>query len=155
MALTLNSTYQNVFYDFVLDHMRDTLITEFNYGKIYIAPEKLYDDAFSIKLWGTAHRLDNFSAGEWVKEYDVLISFYAKLDNNEQSYKQFYADQERIFQCLHNEFKGVTAKTVSSTTIHLTNGQINEIDVLTPEDTNVENLFQAEFTFTVLANRGD
>ena len=57
MVLSINSTYQNVFYDFILDSIRDTLVTEYKYGKIYIAPEKKYDDPFSIRLWGINHSL--------------------------------------------------------------------------------------------------
>ena len=35
MPLTLNTGYENIFYDVVLDGLRDILISEFNYGKIY------------------------------------------------------------------------------------------------------------------------
>ena len=155
MGLSINSTYQNVFYDFILDSIRDTLVTEYNYGKIYIAPEKKYDDPFSIRLWGINHSLENYSAGEWTKEYSVDIVLYSKLDDNEQAYKQFYADQERIFQSLWNTYKGVVAKTVESVTIHLSTGLVNDIEILTPEDTEEENLFQANFSLTILANRTD
>ena len=155
MSLTLNSTYQNVFYDFVLDSIRDTLITEYKYGKVYIAPEMQYDEPFSIRLWGTRHSIDNYSAGEWVKEYNVDLVLYSKVDKNEQSYKQFYADQERIFQSLWNTYKGTVDKTVSSVTIHLTTGMANEIEILTPEDTEIEGLFSAVFSFTIFANRTD
>ena len=155
MVLSINSTYQNVFYDFILDSIRDTLVTEYNYGKIYIAPEKKYDDPFSIRLWGINHSLENYSAGEWTKEYSVDIVLYSKLDDNEQAYKQFYADQERIFQSLWNTYKGVVAKTVEAVTIHLSTGLVNDIEILTPEDTEEENLFQANFSLTILANRTD
>ena len=155
MPLLINTTYQNVFYDFVIDSVRDTLITEFNYGKIYVAPEKLYDDPFSIRIWGTNHSLDNYSAGEWVKEYSLDIVMFAKIENKEQSYKQFYADQERIFQSLWNTYKGSTAKTLNGVTIHLTSGFANDIEILTPEETDEENLYSANFSFTILANRSD
>lgn len=155
MPLSLNSTYQNVAYDFVLDSIRDTLITEYNYGKIYISPEKKFDDAFSIRLWASGQTLTDYSAGEWVKEYSVEISLYSKLDDNEHAYKQFYADQERVFQILWNTYKGVVAKTVESVTIHLTSGFAEEIEILTPEDTEEESLFQANFAFTIKANRTD
>ena len=52
MPLAVNDTYQNVFYDYVLDSIRDVLISEFNYGKIYIAPNILYKEPFQIRIWG-------------------------------------------------------------------------------------------------------
>ena len=36
MALTKGSTYEGVFYDFVLDGVRDLFISEFNNTKVYI-----------------------------------------------------------------------------------------------------------------------
>ena len=41
-------TYENVLYDFVMDPLRDLFITEYNYGKIYIAPSILNKDPFPL-----------------------------------------------------------------------------------------------------------
>ena len=46
-------SYNNVFYDYVLDPLRDALIDEFNYGAVYISPEFKDMGTVSIRLFGT------------------------------------------------------------------------------------------------------
>jgi hypothetical protein len=44
-------TYENVFFDYCLDPLRDIFISEYSYGKIYIAPdaERIYQLLFNNK----------------------------------------------------------------------------------------------------------
>ena len=158
MALAVNTTYQNVFYDFVLDSIRDTLITEFNYGKIYIAPNILHKDPFQIRIWGTSQEeTENLAGNEWQKQYSVEIVLGAISQNpNEQFYKQFYQDSERIYQSLWNNFKGSYSKTVGSNTFHLLNGVVEGIEyTIDDEEEGIEGLHLASIDFNILANRPD
>ena len=158
MALAIDSTYQNVFYDFVLDSIRDVLISEFNYGKIYIAPNILHKDPFQIRICGTnQEETDNLSGNEWQKQYFVEIELGAISQNpNEQFYKQFYQDSERIYQSLWNNFKGSYSTTVGSNTFHLIDGVVDGIEyTIDDEDEGIEGLHLATIDFNILANRPD
>ena len=158
MALAIDSTYQNVFYDFVLDSIRDTLTTEFNYGKIYISPNILHKDPFQIRIWGTnQEETDNLAGNEWQKQYFAQIVLGAISQNpNEQFYKQFYQDSERIYQSLWNNFKGSYSKTVGSNTFHLIDGVVDGIEyTIDDEDEGIEGLHLATIDFNILANRPD
>ena len=157
MALAVNTTYQNFFYDFILDSIRDVLITEFNYGKIYIAPNILHKDPFQIRIWGLSQEeTDNLAGNEWQKMYNVEIVLGAISQNpNEQFYKQFYQDSERIYQSLWNNFKGSYSKTVGSNTFHLLNGIVEDIEYEIDEDDEIEGLHKATIGFNILANRPD
>ena len=104
-------TYENVFYDFVMDPLRDLFITEYNYGKVYIAPAILHQDPFSIRIWGNSSETNEYLANAWQKQYNVEVSLY-EIETNpgEAYYKQFYNDIERIYQLLF-----ANAKTKSTT----------------------------------------
>ena len=94
-------TYENVFYDYVMDPLRDLFIAEYNYGKIYIAPSILHQDPFSIRIWGNSAETNEYYASAWQKQYNVEISLYEIETNPGEAYfKQFYNDIERIYQLL-------------------------------------------------------
>ena len=99
-------TYENVLYDFVMDPLRDLFITEYTYGKIYIAPSILHKDPFSIRIWGNSAETNEYYASAWQKQYNVEISLY-EIETNpgEAYYKQFYNDIERIYQLLFTNAK--------------------------------------------------
>jgi hypothetical protein len=104
-------TYENVFYDFVLDPLRDLFITEYRYGKIYISPSILHQDPFSIRIWGNSAETSEYLASAWQKQYNIEISLYEIETNPGEAYfKQFYNDIERIYQLLF-----ANAKTKSTT----------------------------------------
>ena len=157
MPLRINNTYQNVFYDFVLDSIRDVLITEFNYGKIYIAPNVLHKDPFQIRIWGLSQEeTDDLMGNEWQKLYNVEIVLCSISRNpNEQFYKQFYQESERIYQVLWKNFKGSYSKTVSLNTFNLLNGVVEDIEYAIDEDDEIEGLHKATIGFNILANRPD
>ena len=157
MVLAVNTGYENVFYDVVLDSIRDTLITEFNYGKIYISPNIMHKDPFQIRLWGISQEeTDNLAGNEWQKRYNLEIILCAISNNpNEQFYKQFYQDSERIYQCLWNNYKGAKSKTVGSKTMHLIDGVMENIEYGIDEDNDIEGLHTASIDFNILVNRAD
>ena len=99
-------TYENVMYDYVLVPLRDLFITEYNYGKIYIAPSILHEDPFSIRLWGDSAGTNQYLTSTWQKQYNVEVSLY-EIEKNpgENYYKQFYSDIERIYQLLFTNAK--------------------------------------------------
>ena len=104
-------TYENVFYDYVMDPLRDLFVTEDSYGNIYIAPALTNQVPFSIRLWGDGAETEVTAASTWHKQYNIEISLYEIETNpNEAFYKQFYNDIERIYQLLFTN-----AKTNSTT----------------------------------------
>ena len=107
-------TYENVLYDFVMDPLRDLFITEYNYGKIYIAPSILHQDPFSIRIWGNSAETNEYYASAWQKQYNVEIALYEIETNPGEAYfKQFYNDIERIYQLLYTNAKAKST-TLSS-----------------------------------------
>ena len=99
-------TYENVFFDYVMDPLRDLFITEYNYGKIYIAPSILHKDPFSIRIWGNSAETNQYYASAWQKQYNVEVSLYEIETNPGEAYfKQFYGDIERIYQLLFTNAK--------------------------------------------------
>ena len=106
-------TYENVLYDFVMDPLRDLFITEYNYGKIYIAPSILHQDPFSIRIWGNDATTEQYMSSAWQKQYNVEIALYEIETNPGEAYfKQFYNDIERIYQLL---FANAKTKSTSVT----------------------------------------
>ena len=104
-------TYENVFYDFVMVPLRDLFITEYNYGKIYIAPSILHQDPFSIRIWGNSAETSEYLESTWHKQYNVEVSLYEIEKNPGEAYfKQFYNDIERIYQLL---FANAKAKSTT------------------------------------------
>ena len=99
-------TYENVFFDYVMDPLRDLFISEYNYGKIYISPQILHKDPFSIRIWGNSTETSEYLASAWQKQYNVEISLYEiEANPGEDYYKQFYNDIERLYQLLFTNAK--------------------------------------------------
>mgnify|MGYP003646411598 FL=1 len=154
MALTLNSTYQNVGFDYILDGIRDLLVTEFNYGKIYISPELKFNDPFQVKLWISSSSTEEYNATAWTKSYDVEIDIYM-IDSNhdENTYKQLHQDTERIYQVLfNNAHKDIT---VGSVAMQWYNGIAEgiEINSFKGEEEEVEGLLKSTINFSCFISR--
>ena len=158
MALALNSTYQNVFYDYVLDDIRDSLVSEFGAARVYIAPEIKHKDTFQIRIWGTSSgETERITNSEWQKQYNIDIVVYG-IDKNgdERFYKQFYQDTERVYQSLWNNYKGGKEVTVSTVALTLLDGTVENIEYLVgEEDAEIDGLHQAVISFNILAQRED
>ena len=154
MVLALNTDYENVFYDVVLDGVRDLLITEWTYGNIYIAPELKHQDPFSIRLWGTEAETQIFNASEWQKSYNVDIFMYHIEQNpTENFYKQMYQDAERLNQVIFNN--QTKTKSVGGRDFTWIAAEISTMDI-NPEDEAVEDiggLHSVNLSFSCLVSR--
>ena len=141
-------TYDNVFYDYCLDPLRDIFISEYNYGKIYIAPEIKHKDSFSIRIWGEGSETEEYLASAWQKQYNIVIALYEiEVNPGEVFYKQFYNDAERIYQLLFNNKSKST--TIGSTTRKWIDGVCEgfSINEFSGEEAEIEGLNTAKFTF--------
>lgn len=101
MALALDTSYNNAFYDGVLAKLRSIITTD-RPCTVYISPEYQDQGSFSIRLWGQSFETDVFHQSEWRKVYTTEIALYAIGDSNERFYKQLYSDAERLYQLLFN-----------------------------------------------------
>jgi hypothetical protein len=151
-------TYENVFYDFCLDPLRDLIVTEYNYGKVYISPEILHKDPFSIKIWGASSETEQYFASAWQQQYNVLISLY-EIEKNpgETFFKQFINDAERLYQLLYTNAKTKSTTLSSgsgSNTSSVTHTWIDgvcegfTINELEGEEEEIEGLNVAKFEFS-------
>tara|TARA_Y100001963_G_C6781741_1_gene450310 strand:- start:1549 stop:2001 length:453 start_codon:yes stop_codon:yes gene_type:complete len=141
-------TYNNVFYDYVLDPLRDALISEFNYGSVYISP--VYQDMgnLSIRLFGTESEVETYDLDHWTKKYTIEIAMYLIEPNADEGfYKQLYNDSERLFQLLFTNKTKET--TIGSTTFKWFGGVVEEvsIDDLEDDEVEVEGLHSIKTTF--------
>ena len=154
MALALNTGYENVFYDIVLDGVRDLLITEWNYGKIYIAPELKHKDPFSIRLWGTEAETEIFTSQEWQKRYNVdIFMYHINTNPTEIFYKQIYQDAERLNQVIfNNQTKTITIDSRDFTWI---GAEVSSMDINPEDETeeDVDGLHSVNLSFSCLVSR--
>ncbi|QDP64306.1 MAG: hypothetical protein Unbinned4139contig1000_19 [Prokaryotic dsDNA virus sp.] len=149
-------TYENVFFDYCLDPLRDIFISEYNYGKIYIAPEIKHRDPFSIRIWGTEAETEMYVASAWQKQYNVEIALYVRENKpGESFYKQFYSDAERIYQLLFNNKSKST--TINSTTHTWIDGVCEgfAINEFVGEEEEIEGLNTVKYVFNCKIIRED
>jgi len=141
-------SYDNVYFDYCLDPLRDLFIAEYNYGKVYIAPQLLHKDNFSIRIWSNSTETIELFASAWQKQYNISIYLY-EIETNpgEAYYKQFYNDIERIYSLLfNNQTKSTTIDTTTRTWI---NGICDSIDIndFEGDEEEVGGLNVARFNF--------
>ena len=158
-------TYENVFYDFVMDPLRDLFITEYAYGKIYIAPSILHQDPFSIRIWGNSVDTNEYFANAWQKQYNVEVSLYEiEINPGETFFKQFYNDIERIYQLLFTNAKnksttlsGGSGNNTSSVTHTWIDGKCEEliINEFEGDEEEIEGLNLCRFIFNCKIIRED
>ena len=150
-------TYENVLYDFVMDPLRDLFVTEYDYGKIYIAPTILHQDPFSIRIWGNSAETNQYLESTWHKQYNVEVFLY-EIEKNpgEAYYKQFYNDIERIYQLLFTNAKnksttlsGGSGNNSSSVTHAWFDGICEDFTIndFVGEEENIEGLNVCKFIF--------
>jgi hypothetical protein len=154
MPLAIDTDYQGVFFDYALDGVRDILTTEYNYGKIYIAPKIIHKDPFQIRIWGTDATTELMVANEWQKEYSIqIVMYFIENTPNEQFYRQMYNDGERLYQLMfNNKQKSIT---VGSKALKWLDGTISEmvINELEADEEEIEGLNSVSFAFTCKINR--
>lgn len=154
MGLKIGDTYEGLFYNLVIDGLRDLLIAEYKNATIYVSPKITHANSFQIRLWGTEATLEKEHASAWQKQYNVGICMYLIEKNpSELFYKQLYNDSERIFQLIHNN-KTYT-KAIGSTNFTWIDGKIDTIRYNEYEEgeEDIEGLSLAKFDFSCLAER--
>tara|TARA_Y100000310_G_scaffold345032_1_gene461304 strand:- start:3567 stop:4052 length:486 start_codon:yes stop_codon:yes gene_type:complete len=150
-------TYINTLYDYVLDPLRDLFIEEYNYGKIYIAPQIQHKDPFSIRIWAENITTHEYLAGAWTKQYNVEIFMYhIEANPSEGFYRQFYNDLERIYQLLFISGKAVSTtisggsgNTTTSVTEVWYDGKCDEVVIneFAEGEDEIEGLNEVKFIF--------
>tara|TARA_R100001244_G_scaffold109515_1_gene81068 strand:- start:11 stop:466 length:456 start_codon:yes stop_codon:yes gene_type:complete len=151
MALVLDTSYNNVFYDNVLKKLRSIITTD-RACTVYVSP--IYQDmgSYSVRIWGLSAETDELFANEWRKLYNVELAIYAiGEDDNERFYEQLYSDSERLYQLLFNN----TSNGASSFPWH--DGVVGEIvfDGFEGDEEGVDGLHVARFSFSCRLSRAD
>ncbi len=150
-------TYENIFFNFVIDPLRDIMQTEYTGMKIYVAPEidTSYNANVSMRLWGTSAEKSEYVVDAHSRVYNVNIAFYMKQMNpNEIFYKKLYNDGERLHQLI---FENKTKKTtVDSTTLQWADASINSMVIGEMDDieSEIEGLhtIKLDFSCNITAN---
>jgi len=151
MALVLDTTYNNVFYDNVLQKLRSIITTD-RACTVYVSP--VYKDmgSYSVRMWGSSAETDVMHSSEWRKLYNVELAIYAMgEDGNERFYEQLYSDAERLYQLLYNNKESGTA------TFSWYDGVVGEMifDEFEGDEDGVDGLHVAKFSFSCRISRAD
>lgn len=156
MALALGTTYDNIWFDVVMDKIRDVINSDRSYSNVYISPTYKAMSSYSVRLWGYSAETLQYVANEWNKRYELEIVLYEILQSNDEaSYKVFYSDIERLYQVLFNNKVGIT--TTNGNTYKFSDGLVGNIAIndLTEEEQAVDGLHSATFTFSCSVFRPD
>ena len=144
-------TYENVFFNFVIDPLRDTLRSEYTGIKVYVAPEIdiKYNANVSMRLWGTSAEKSEYVVDGHARVYSVEIALYMmQMNPNETFYKKLYNDGERLHQLIfENKIKSTT---VGSTTLQWSDASVNSmvINDLDDAEAEVEGLHSVKLDFS-------
>ena len=151
MALVAGTTYNNLFYDNVLQKIRSIIVTD-RACSVYVSPTYKDMGSYSIRMWGSSAETDLMTATEWRKLYNVDIALYSIGEGgDERFYEQLYSDSERLYQLLFNNKENGASSfpwhdgTVSSVTY----------DEFEGEEENVDGLHVARFSFSCRLSRAD
>ena len=151
MALVLDSTYNNVFYDNVLQKLRSIITTDRS-CTVYVSPTYKDRGSYAVRMWGLSAETDVMHSSEWRKLYNVELSLYAiGEDGNERFYEQLYSDAERLYQLLYNNKESGTA------TFSWYDGVVGEMvfDDFQDDEEGVDGLHVARFSFSCRIDRAD
>ena len=144
-------TYENIFFNFVIDPLRDIMQSEYSGMKVYVAPEidTKYSASVSMRLWGTSASKSEYMVDAHARVYNVDIALYIKhMNPNEIFYKKLYNDGERLHQLIfENKTKSTT---VGSTTLQWADGSINDmvINDLDEAESEIEGLHTIKLDFS-------
>jgi hypothetical protein len=162
MPLAKGTTYDNIYFDYVLNPLKDLLKDEFPSSAIYVSPTIKDKGNFQIKLWGTLAVSDDYRLNSWSKTYNVTLDLYmVESGANERFYEDLYARAERVYQLLYNNITKSTTITydlgsgigsaVSKTWI---NGSVSEMIVNDfAEDEDIEGLHKVSLDFSCNVER--
>ena len=151
MALVLGTTYDNVFYDNVLNKMRSIIVTD-RACSVYISPTYKDMGSYSIRLWGSGMETDLMMANEWRKLYTMELALYSMgEDNDERFYEQLYSDAERLYQLLFNN------KSNGAASFPWHDGEVGEVvfDEFVDDEADIDGLHVAKFSFSCRLSRAD
>ena len=152
MALSLDSTYHNIYYKNVLTKIREIINDDRDYGAVYIGP--VYEDRgnYSVRIWGlTAETTQNLTSGEWSRTYNTEISMYmVEPSPNENFWEQYYADGERLYQLLYNNESVAGSLGWYDGTVE--SMRINEMEA---EEEAVDGLWTIKYNFVCRINRAN
>ena len=144
-------TYENIFFNFVLDPLRDMMQSEYTGLKVYVAPEidtKIKANV-SMRLWGTSAEQFEYVVDAHSRVYNAEIALYMiQMNPNETFYKKLYNDGERLHQLI---FENKTKKTtVGSTTLQWADASINNMIIgdLDEVEAEVEGLHTIKLDFS-------
>ena len=144
-------TFENIFFNFVIDPLRDIMRTEYAGMTVYVAPtiETKYSANVSIRLWGTSAEKSEYVVDGHARVYSVEIALYMmQMNPNETFYKKLYNDGERLHQLI---FENKTKKTtVGSTTLQWADASIENmiINDLDDEESEIEGLHTIKMEFS-------
>lgn len=146
-------TYTNIFWNFVLDPLRDLIVSEYAYGNIYIAPSILHQVPFSIRIWGNSIDTLEYSDEANLRQHNIEVVLYSIETNpGEEFYKQFINDGERLHQLLFENKETTTTSTNSAgTSISRSwfDGTVDSMDIndLSGDEENIEGLHSIKCNF--------
>ena len=68
-------TYENIFFNFVIDPLRDIMQTEYGGMKVYVAPgiDTKYNASVSMRLWGTSAEKSEYVVDGHARVYNCLL----------------------------------------------------------------------------------
>ena len=144
-------TYENIFFDFVLDPLRDMMRSEYTGMTVYVAPtiETKYSANVSMRLWGTNAEKSEYVVDGHSRVCNVDVALYVmQMNPNERFYKKLYNDGERLHQLI---FENKTKKTtVGSTTLQWADASIENmiINDLDDEESEIEGLHTIKMEFS-------
>ena len=144
-------TYENIFFDFVIDPLRDMMRSEYAGMTVYVAPtiETKYSANVSMRLWGTGAEKSEYIVDGHSRIYNVDVAIYVmQMNPNERFYKKLYNDGERLHQLI---FENKTKKTtVGSTTLQWADASIENmiINDLDDEESEIEGLHTIKMEFS-------
>ena len=152
MSLKLGTAdgYDNIYYTYILREIRGFLLDSSNFGGIYISPKIEPNISQSIRLWGDNVVTEESWNDKYIKNYSVDINLYMKINNiNENFYKVFYQESERVYQLMYNNKKS------SNSTLAYYAGEVSEIvyNEFEDEESEIDGLFKANFQFNCLVDR--
>ena len=151
MGLVLGTSYDNVFYDNVLDKLRSIITTD-RACTVYVSPTYKDMGSYSVRIWGLSAETDVMHSSEWRKLYNVELVIYVKgEDGDERFYEQLYSDAERLYQLLYNNKESGTA------TFSWYDGVVGEMafDEFVDDEEGLDGLHTARFSFSCRLNRAD
>ena len=144
-------TFDNIFFIFVIDPLRDIMQTEYSGMKVYVAPEidSKFNASVSMRLWGTSAEKSEYVVDAHARVYNVDIALYMhQMNPNETFYKKLYNDGERLHQLIfENKTKSTT---VGSTTLQWSDASINDMVVgdMDEAESGIEGLHTIKLDFS-------